>query len=158
MRPHTDARGWDIGSLCRCHSARYLADAPLACRRRTPPSRPLLLTQRLLPLLSQEDRSFSQFERRVECAPKCGSFTTQRQSADALRDEVNPEGVRISSVFPGRTATARTRTLHEKEGRDFTPELLLQPEDVASVVLSILTLPWTAEVTNVSIRPMLKSY
>jgi len=25
-------------------------------------------------------------------------------------------------------------------------------------VLNILTLPWTAEVTNLSIRPMLKSY
>jgi NADP-dependent 3-hydroxy acid dehydrogenase YdfG len=35
---------------------------------------------------------------------------------------------------------------------------LLQPEDVASVVLNALALPWTAEVTNIHIRPMQKSY
>jgi NADP-dependent 3-hydroxy acid dehydrogenase YdfG len=34
--------------------------------------------------------------------------------------------------------------------------LLLQPADVASVVLNALSLPWTAEVTNISIRPMHK--
>jgi NADP-dependent 3-hydroxy acid dehydrogenase YdfG len=36
--------------------------------------------------------------------------------------------------------------------------VLLQPEDVASVVVNALALPWTAEVTDISIRPMMKSY
>lgn len=62
------------------------------------------------------------------------------------------------SVFPGRTATPRTSALHALQGRPFEPELLLQPADVASVVLNALSLPWTAEVTNVSIRPMQKVY
>jgi len=43
-------------------------------------------------------------------------------------------------------------------GRPYQPEVLLQPEDVASVVLNAIILPWTAEVTNISIRPMQKSY
>jgi NADP-dependent 3-hydroxy acid dehydrogenase YdfG len=34
------------------------------------------------------------------------------------------------------------------------PELLLQPADVASVVINALSLPRTAEVTDISIRPM----
>ena len=37
------------------------------------------------------------------------------------------------------------------------PELLLQPEDVASVIVNALCLPRTAEVTDISIRPMIKS-
>jgi NADP-dependent 3-hydroxy acid dehydrogenase YdfG len=125
---------------------------------------PLLLTQRLLPLLKKPGGQivFINSSAGLNARPNAGHYSATKHAfkalADALRDEVNPEGVRISSVFPGRTATALIRTLHEKEGRDFTPELLLQPEDVASVVLSILTLPGTAEVTNVSIRPMLKSY
>jgi NADP-dependent 3-hydroxy acid dehydrogenase YdfG len=125
---------------------------------------PLLLTQQLLPLLKKPRGQivFINSSAGLNARPNAGQFSATQHAfkalADALREEVNPEGVRISSVFPGRTATARISTLHEKEGRDFTPELLLQPEDVASVVLNILTLPWTAEVTNLSIRPMLKSY
>ena len=44
------------------------------------------------------------------------------------------------------------------KGRPYQPELLLQPEDVASVVCNAVTLAWTAEVTDITIRPMQKSY
>ena len=36
-------------------------------------------------------------------------------------------------------------------------QLLLQPEDVASVILNALSLPRSAEVTDIWIRPMIKS-
>jgi len=39
-------------------------------------------------------------------------------------------------------------------GSDFKPEVLLQPEDIASVVLNALLLPRRAEVTEISIRPL----
>jgi hypothetical protein len=42
------------------------------------------------------------------------------------------------------------------EGKPYRPELLLQPGDVASVIVNALSLPRTAEVTDVSIRPMIK--
>lgn len=144
-----------------------LADAPLVCMDLQYAANvrgPLLLTQRLLPLLKKPRGQiiFINSSAGLNARPNAGQFSATQHAfkalADALRDEVNAEGVRISSVFPGRTATARISALHELEGRDFRPELLLQPEDVASVVLSILTLPWTAEVTNVNVRPMLKSY
>ncbi|MEI9953258.1 MAG: SDR family NAD(P)-dependent oxidoreductase [Pseudomonadota bacterium] len=78
--------------------------------------------------------------------------------ADALRAEVNAAGVRVLSVYPGRTATALMLARFSMEGRAYRPELLLQPEDVANVVISSLALPRTAEVTNINIRPMVKSY
>jgi NADP-dependent 3-hydroxy acid dehydrogenase YdfG len=81
-----------------------------------------------------------------------------RAVADSLRDEVNADGIRVLSVFPGRTATPRMAALFEKEGRSYRPELLLQPEDIASMVTHALGLPRTAEVTDINMRPLLKSY
>jgi NADP-dependent 3-hydroxy acid dehydrogenase YdfG len=81
-----------------------------------------------------------------------------RAIADSLRDEVNADGIRVLSIFPGRTATPRISKLFEKEGRSYKPELLMQPEDIAEMVTHSLRLPRTAEVTDISIRPMKKSY
>lgn len=78
--------------------------------------------------------------------------------ADSLREEVNEAGVRILSVYPGRTATPRIERLHKLEGRSYQPDLLMQPEDVAEVIVGSLLLPRTAEMTNVEIRPFIKSY
>jgi NADP-dependent 3-hydroxy acid dehydrogenase YdfG len=76
--------------------------------------------------------------------------------ADRLRDEVNPGGIRVLSVYPGRTATPMQAAIYRQEGRPYLPEHLLQPEDVAAVVLHALAMPPGAEVTDISIRPMHK--
>jgi NADP-dependent 3-hydroxy acid dehydrogenase YdfG len=81
-----------------------------------------------------------------------------RSLADSLRDEVNADGIRVLSIYPGRTATPRMQALFEKEGRAYHPELLMQPEDVAAMVTHSLRLPRRAEVTDISIRPTQKSY
>lgn len=125
---------------------------------------PLLLTQQTLPLLKKPRGQivFINSSAGLNARSNAGHFSATQHAfkalADALREEVNGDGVRVLSIFPGRTATRRTATLHAEEGRPFDPDVLLQPEDVASVVVHALSLPWTAEVTNISIRPMLKSY
>jgi NADP-dependent 3-hydroxy acid dehydrogenase YdfG len=81
-----------------------------------------------------------------------------RSIADSLRDEVNADGIRVLSIFPGRTATPRIAKLFEKEGRAYQPDLLMQANDVAEMVTHSLRLPRTAEVTDIGIRPMQKSY
>ena len=81
-----------------------------------------------------------------------------RALADTLRDEVNHDGIRVLSIYPGRTATPRVAAIFEDEARPYRPEVLLQPEDVAAMVAHALALPRTAEVTDISLRPMLKSY
>jgi NADP-dependent 3-hydroxy acid dehydrogenase YdfG len=77
--------------------------------------------------------------------------------ADSLRGEVNQLGIRVLSVYLGRTATEMQERIHILEGRPYRPDLLLQPEDVASVVINALSLPDTAEVTDIHIRPMIKT-
>lgn len=73
--------------------------------------------------------------------------------ADALRQEVNLKGVRVISVYPGRTATPLQAWVCEVEARPYIPEDLLQPEDVAEAVVNATALPDTAEVTEIMIRP-----
>ena len=61
------------------------------------------------------------------------------------------------SVYLGRTASPTQAKIHAAEGKPYRPELLLQPSDVAAAVLNALVLAPTAEVTEISIRPMQKS-
>jgi len=77
-----------------------------------------------------------------------------RALATSLREEVNTAGIRVTTIFPGRTATPRQAMIHAWENKDYRPDRLLQPEDVAAMVGASIALPRTAEVTEISIRPM----
>lgn len=74
--------------------------------------------------------------------------------ADILRIEVNAYGVRVLSVYPGRTASPMQKKLYVMNDKPYEPQKLVQPEDVAEAVLSALGLPLTSEVTDISIRPL----
>jgi len=81
-----------------------------------------------------------------------------RAFADSLRAEINVDGVRVLSVFPGRTATSMQKAIYAEEGRTYRPRQLLQPLDVAEAVLGMLQLPRSAELTELHLRPTLRSY
>jgi len=51
---------------------------------------------------------------------------------------------------------ANGRAIFAAEGRRYPPERLIQHADVAGLVLSILRLPRTSEVTDIVMRPMQK--
>ena len=125
---------------------------------------PYLLTQGLLPLLRREAgqivfiNSSSGLHARVRTGQFAATQHAMKAIADSLRDEVNADGIRVLSVYPGRTATPRTEQLFREERKAYKPELLMQPEDIATMVMQALKLPRTAEVTDMSIRPLYKSY
>lgn len=77
-----------------------------------------------------------------------------RVATDALRREVNADGIRVLSVFPGRTDTPMQGTILAQEGRTAAPGTLMRPEDVAAMILAALLLPKSAEVTDITMRPM----
>jgi NADP-dependent 3-hydroxy acid dehydrogenase YdfG len=126
-------------------------------------SGPMYLTQLLLGSLAsaQGQIVFINSTQGLTPSPKVGLYAATQHAfkamADTLRDEVNPLGIRVLTVHPGRTATVRQERIFAQEGRAYTPDRLLQPEDVATMVVAALKLPRTAEVTNLVIRPMLKS-
>ncbi len=122
---------------------------------------PYLLTQALLPSLIFRQgqvvfvNSSSGFHpARAGWVAYSASKHALRAVADGLRDEVNTKGVRVLTVFPGRTATPMQEEVHRYEGRPYAPECFLQPRDVAAAVLNALALPRTAEVTDLHLRPM----
>lgn len=124
---------------------------------------PMYLTQLVLPSLrkTQGQIVFINSTQGFAGSANVGIFAAtqhaMRAMADTLRDEVNGDGVRVLSVFAGRTATPRQQRIFDLEGRAYTPEKLLQPEDIAAMICAALRLPRTAEVTNLTIRPMQKS-
>jgi NADP-dependent 3-hydroxy acid dehydrogenase YdfG len=122
-----------------------------------------LLTQQLLPILKPASSViFLNSSQGLRATAGHGQFGASMHAlkavADALRDEVNGRGVRVTSMYVGRTATPRQRDIYAKNGWCYQPELLLQPEDVALSVVHAVQAPPTAEVTDISIRPALKSY
>lgn len=125
---------------------------------------PYLLTQSLLPMLKrrQGQIAFVNSSKGLQAHANAGQFAATQHAlkaiADSLREEVNSDGVRVLSVYPGRTATPRMEAIFQMEGKEYRPELLLQPEDIAEVVINALMMPLTAEVTNINIRPRIKSY
>ena len=72
--------------------------------------------------------------------------------ADSVRCEANEHGVRVTSVYGGRTATPMQATMYRERGESYDPEVLLQPDDLARVVASLLSLPPGAEVPDVTVR------
>jgi NADP-dependent 3-hydroxy acid dehydrogenase YdfG len=80
-----------------------------------------------------------------------------RAIADGLRSEVNELGVRVTSIFLGRTATRRQAEIFALENRPYPPERLIQPADIAGLVLHLLDLPDTAEITDIKVRPRMKT-
>jgi NADP-dependent 3-hydroxy acid dehydrogenase YdfG len=124
---------------------------------------PFLLTKELLPLLKKSEGQVMFINSSVVYHPRADTIqfaATQhalKGIADNLRAEMNELGIRVSSVFPGRTATPRQQRLHEIEGKPYRPERLLQPDDIADIVVNTLSLPSSVEVTDIHLRPTLKS-
>jgi len=76
-----------------------------------------------------------------------------RAVADSLRVEEAPNGVRVSTVFPGRTATPMQEQVHSMEGRDYDASAYIQPETVAARVIDLIDLAPDATVTELVVRP-----
>ena len=76
-----------------------------------------------------------------------------RALADALRGEEKPHGVRVTTVFPGRTATPMQEKVHRQEGRDYDASAWIDPRTVAATILHVLDLPRDATVPEVSVHP-----
>lgn len=124
---------------------------------------PFLLTQALLPALRGRkgqvvfvNSSAAQQKAKAGLAAYAASKYALTAVADSLRDEVNLDGVRVISIYPGRTATPMQERIHAVEHKTYRPAALLQPGDVAQAVLAALTASPTAEITDISIRPVQK--
>ena len=73
--------------------------------------------------------------------------------ADSLRAEEHGNGVRVTSVYPGRTASPMQAKVHSAGGQGVRPAPWIDPESVATTILMAVDLPRDAEVNDLTVRP-----
>ncbi len=123
---------------------------------------PYLLTHLFLPLLEKNRgcvvfiNSSSAFKSNKLVSQYSATKHALKAIADGLRKEVNPLGIKVVSIYPGQTATPMQKEIYKILKRDYKPEKLIQPLDVAHILLNIISLPQQVEVTDINIRPFLK--
>ncbi len=123
---------------------------------------PYFLTKILLPILEKRKGWVVFINSSAGLVSKAGvsQYSATKHAlkavADSLREEVNPLGIKVLSLYPGQTNTPMQSKIYHMLKKEYKPELLLDPDDVARILLEILTLPKRAEVTDIKIRPFFK--
>jgi NADP-dependent 3-hydroxy acid dehydrogenase YdfG len=120
---------------------------------------PFFLTQALLPQLiaARGAIAFINSTAGETSHPNISQYAASKHAlkalADTLRLELKGQGVRVLSLMLGRTATPMQEEVCRLEGSTYDGDRFLQPCDVARSVVAALTLPASAEVTNLYLRP-----
>jgi NADP-dependent 3-hydroxy acid dehydrogenase YdfG len=153
----------DLALLVHAAGVFVRGDDGAALVRRVNVEAPGRLTRGLLPALRAANADVVFVNSSVAARPPAGddgayaaSKRELRALADSLRAEENEQGLRVLSVYLGRTAGPLQERLHAEEGKAYDAARLLQPEDVARTILDAVALPPTAEVTDLHIRPRRK--
>uniref|UniRef100_UPI000FD7E091 SDR family oxidoreductase n=1 Tax=Microbacterium sp. CPCC 204701 TaxID=2493084 RepID=UPI000FD7E091 len=93
----------------------------------------------------------------LRVSPEWGAYAASkfavRAIADAVRAEERENDVRVTTVYPGRTATPMQRKVHQQEGADYDASQWIDPASVATTILAALDLPRDAELTELTVRP-----
>lgn len=92
----------------------------------------------------------------LKANPRWGAYAASkfalRAYADVLRAEEERNGLRVTSVHPGRTATDMQRAVRQFEQADYVAEHYMRPESVAAIVRSAVETPRDAHVHEIVIR------
>ena len=93
----------------------------------------------------------------LHAVPRWSAYTASkaalRELADSLREEEAHHGLRVTSIYPGGTATELLRKVRTQFGRPFRAADCIRPETLASVVLAALDMPDDAYLPELSVLP-----
>lgn len=76
-----------------------------------------------------------------------------RALADGLRAEEREHGIRVTTVFPSRTATPMQEKIHGQEGKEYDAGDWIAASSVADTVRYVLDLPRDATLEEIVVRP-----
>ena len=120
---------------------------------------PAVLTRIALPALraAQGTVVFVNSGAGLSASPDWSAYAASKHAlralADALRAEEQEHGVRVTTVYPGRTATPMQQKVHEQEGREYDADDWIDPATVAGAIVGVLDLGADATVSDLTIRP-----
>lgn len=93
----------------------------------------------------------------LRVSPGWGAYAASkfalRALADAVRAEEHENGVRVTTVYPGRTATPMQEKVHRQEGEEYDASQWIDPASVATTILAALDLPRDADLIELTVRP-----
>jgi short-subunit dehydrogenase len=121
---------------------------------------PAVLSRELLPHLRESRgtvvfvNSSAGLTASAEWSAYAASKFGLRALADALRAEEVEHGVRVSTVYPSRTATPMQEKVHEQEGRTYDASRWISVETVVDTILHVIDLPADATIPDVTVRPV----
>jgi NADP-dependent 3-hydroxy acid dehydrogenase YdfG len=90
---------------------------------------------------------------RAGWGPYAASKFAARAFTEVLRAEEEANGIRVTSVHPGRTDTEMQQALVAAEGGEYVPERFLRPDSVAAAVVAAVSATPDAHLTDLMIRP-----
>jgi short-subunit dehydrogenase len=93
----------------------------------------------------------------LSASPQWAAYAASKHGlkalADSLRAEEKAHGVRVTTVYPGRTSSPMQAKVHQQEGKEYDATAWIDPESVATTILTALDLPRDAVVTDLMVRP-----
>jgi short-subunit dehydrogenase len=119
---------------------------------------PAVLTRACLPALRRAEGTvvFVNSTSGLRASPAWSAYAASkfglRGFADALRAEEAEHGVRITSVFPSRTATPMQEKVHDQEGKDYDASDWITPETVAEAIVHVLDVPPEATIPELVVK------
>jgi NADP-dependent 3-hydroxy acid dehydrogenase YdfG len=115
------------------------------------------LTRLLLPALRASGGTvvFVNSGQGLSAAPNLATYAATKHALRAVAESLRAEepGIRVCSIYLGRTATDMQRTLRDAEQGTYDQDRYLSTVTVAQAIAGVLRLPADAVVTDLTLRP-----
>lgn len=117
------------------------------------------LTRIVLPALrrSRGHAVFVNSARGVRAVPGWSAFAASKAAlqelADSLRAEESGSGLRVTTIYPGPTATEQLRQVRTAFGSGYDPQRCIQPETLAAMVTWVLAAPRDSYIAEMTVLP-----
>lgn len=118
---------------------------------------PAALTSALLPALRAARGSvvFVNSTAGLNANAQWSSYAASKWGLRAFADSLRAEerSIRVTTVFPGRTATKMQAAVHAAEGASYDPARWIRPETVAAAIVGVIDQPRDVMVPELVLRP-----
>lgn len=90
--------------------------------------------------------------------PYSAAKAALKSYADSIRPEYNRRGIRVTTLYPGQTATEMLKHNAAVSGYPWEPERYIQPEQFAALTIDLLKAGPSLQLTDVSVRPAIEPW